>query len=330
MKTFPVTESTLSAVHLGAFLQQKYTLSTKTVCRLFRTGMNHLYLVSDGESKFVLRIYTLNWRTQLEIAEELRLLVHLKHHDMPISYPIADRTGEYMQALEAPEGSRYAVLFSFCPGKKNPRFTPTSSFHIGVTMAKMHQLTTHFTLDRVTYTSKTLLADSLTRTASFFGKEIAEMKFVENMTLYLMQEYEKVNTSEVRDGALHLDIWFDNMHFHGEHELSIFDFDFCGNGWLCHDIAYFLFQLYNTNPDEKDYLTKSAHFMKGYESITNISEEEKKWIPQTGLAVMLFYLGIQCDRFDNWSNVFLSEDHLKRFVAILKKWIHYHHLPIEA
>ena len=42
-----------------------------------------------------------------------------------------------------------------------------------------------------------------------------------------------------------------------------------------------------------------------------------------GLGVFLFYLGVQCDRFDTWSNIFLNEDHLKRFTGSLRRWMEY-------
>ena len=60
MTIFPVTESTISAKDLGQFLREKYDLSERTNCKLFRTGMNHLYFVTDGDKKFAFRIYTFN------------------------------------------------------------------------------------------------------------------------------------------------------------------------------------------------------------------------------------------------------------------------------
>lgn len=105
------------------------------------------------------------------------------------------------------------------------------------------------------------------------------------------------------------------MHFNGENEITIFDFDFCGNGWLSFDISYFLFQLYNTNQNDADYQVKKENFFKGYEAVTGITDEEKRILPFACLAVMIFYISMQCDRYDTWSNIFLNEDHLKRFVG---------------
>jgi hypothetical protein len=38
-----------------------------------------------------------------------------------------------------------------------------------------------------------------------------------------------------------------------------------------------------------------------------------------GVSLYFFYLGIQCQRFENWSNSFLNETYLKRFINLLVK-----------
>ena len=326
--TFPATESTLSAAHLAKLLQDQYNLDLETSCKLFRTGMNHLYVVTGGGYKYVLRVYTFNWRSKFDVSEELRLLRFLHGNGIAVAYPIADRNGEYIQEINAQEGVRYGVLFSFADGKKDPRFSAEVSYNIGVTMARIHQLTENFQVSRATYDSKTLLEDSLKRTQSFFSPKIDEMKFVGMLKDYLTMEYGKVNLKSLRTGVVHLDIWFDNMHFDNDDGITLFDFDFCGNGWLCLDIAYFLFQLYNTNADEAGFKQKAEAFLSGYESVQQISDEEKRILPMAGLCVFLFYLGVQCDRFDTWSNIFLNEDHLKRFTGVLKRWMAYNNIQV--
>ena len=116
-----------------------------------------------------------------------------------------------------------------------------------------------------------------------------------------------------------MDIWFDNMNITDDGNVTIFDFDFCGNGWLCNDIAYYILQLHSTEKDEAERELKKQSFLAGYESITPISAEEKRVLPMLGVALYFFYLGIQCQRYDNWSNVFLNEVYLKRFINLLVK-----------
>jgi hypothetical protein len=60
-------------------------------------------------------------------------------------------------------------------------------------------------------------------------------------------------------------------------------------------------------------------FIKGNETVIQMSSEEKRHIPIIGVSLYFFYLGVQCERFDNWSNSFLSENYLKRFINGLVK-----------
>lgn len=326
---FPVTNSTLSAKKLGEFIQRKYNLSESTECKLFRAGMNHVYIVTDLNENYVFRVYTFDWRTKTEITEELRLLVHLNKNKTPVSFPIADNLNEYIQEFNAPEGKRFGVLFSFAEGAKLAKFTAETSFFIGQALAKVHKSTENFVLNRIVYDNKVLLVDSLERTRQFFWKETDEIKFIESTANFLQDKFNTIEKEQIRYGAVHLDVWFDNMHFDEDNKVTLFDFDFCGNGWLCLDISYFLFQLFSTNLSENDYQVKAESFLKGYETITEISKEEKRILSFGCLGIMIFYISMQCDRYDSWANIFLNEDHLKRFVGNLKRWIVYNKIEIE-
>jgi Ser/Thr protein kinase RdoA (MazF antagonist) len=112
-----------------------------------------------------------------------------------------------------------------------------------------------------------------------------------------------MDREKVRYGTVHLDVWFDNLHIDDEKEITFFDFDFCGNGYLCFDISYFLFQLFATHVNEEEYQVKADSFIKGYETVTKISNEEKKFLPYACLAIMTYYINVQCDRFDYWTNI---------------------------
>lgn len=319
MKNFPVTNSTLSATHLALFLQDKYNFGANLSCSLLKTGINDTYLVTDNEVKYIFRLYSLNWRTKNEINEEIRLLNLLKENNIPVSYPLVDVKGIYIQELHAPEGKRCGVLFSFAKGEKLLNFSPELHHKAGEIMARMHQVTLGLNLDRVVYSPKIVLLDSFEQLKKFLPAGTAEMDFMISEQQYLLNEFEKLNFDKFRHGTVHLDIWFDNMSIYKETEITIFDFDFCGNGMLCYDIAYYILQLNSTEKDETECKLKKEAFLAGYESITKISNEEKRILPMLGVSLYFFYLGIQCRRFDNWSNTFLNEGYLKRFINLLVK-----------
>lgn len=329
LEKFPTINSTLSPNELGKVIRQNYELSDKTECSIFRLAMNHLYVVHDAEKKYVFRVYTFNWRTKLEIEEELRLLLHLKETNRQVAYPIADKSNEYIQEIEAPEGKRFGVLFSYAKGVKTAKFSHQTSFLIGQALAKVHQSTENFELKRISYNTQNLLTQSILRTKKFFKKTNDEIDFLEKLSAFLALKMDNIDEKEMRYGSVHLDVWFDNLHIDDEKEITFFDFDFCGNGYLCFDVSYFLFQLLATNLNEAEYQEKADSFLKGYETVTEISNEEKKFLPFACLAIMVYYISIQCDRFEYWTNIFLNEDHLKRMVGNLKRWIAYNKIEIE-
>lgn len=326
---FPAINSTLSPNDLGKLIQQKYGLSDKTECSIFRIAMNHLYIVYDGENKYVFRVYTHNWRTKLEIEEELRLLLHLKETDGQVAFPLADKSDQYIQEIEAPEGTRFGVLFSYAKGAKTARFSPQTSFLIGQALAKVHQSTENFELARISYNTQNLLDNPILRIKKFFNNSNSEVIFLEKLSAFLALKIQDIDTPKMRYGSVHLDVWFDNLHIDNEKEITFFDFDFCGNGYLCFDISYFLFQLLTTNLNEAEYQEKAESFLKGYETITGIGSEEKRFLPYACLAIMVYYISVQCDRFEYWTNIFVNEDHLKRMVGNLKRWISYNKIEIE-
>ncbi|WP_159467577.1 phosphotransferase enzyme family protein [Dyadobacter sp. 3J3] len=330
MLPFPVSNSTLSTEHLADFLQKEYKFESKTNCKLLKTGISHTYLVTTESEKYIFRIYSLNWRTQSEILEEIRLINHLKANAIPVSYPIADPAGHYIKELNAPEGIRFGVLFSHARGAKALNYSADMHYKVGETIGKIHSLTENFKLERVTYTPEILLENCFDYFKLFLNPEQEEMVYMSDLKEILRNELQNADRYKIRSGAVHTDIWFDNMHFFGEDEVTIFDFDFCGNGMLCQDLGYYIMQLYNLEKDENQFNLKLESFLKGYESVTSLSEEEKRIIPFVSTSVYFFFLGIQCQRFDNWSNVFLNEIYLSRFInLVIKKWCDYNKIYVE-
>ncbi|KAA5826357.1 phosphotransferase [Algibacter amylolyticus] len=322
MTVFPVITSTLSAKELGAFVQGKYPLHGDFDCKLFRTGMNHTYFLSNNETKYVLRVYSHNWRSKPEISEEITLLKLLQENNLSVSFPIPDRKGEYIQEIEAPEGKRYVVLFSFAKGEKIRFLKEETCFNIGALMAKIHTLTENKILNRISYNYKSLLEEPYTYLKTYFTEDLPEMEFIKNIDSY----YHDNDFENLQKGSVHLDIWYDNMAVKETGDITIFDFDFCGNGPQILDVGYFCFQLFNIETDKTTYEQKKKQFLAGYQSVKRISDAEMNFIPKAGLAVLVFYLGVQAKRFD-WSNIFLSENYLKMFyIGRLKSWITYNNI----
>ncbi|AWM15140.1 homoserine kinase [Flavobacterium sediminis] len=319
MTSFPVIASTLSEVALEKFIKEKYHLTKNLHCKLFRTGVNHTYFISDNEIQFVFRVYCYEWRTKIEIEEELKLLNLLKDNSLPISYPISDINGNFIQEINAPEGIRYAVLFSFAKGEKMRFMTNETCFAIGATIGKIHNVTADEKIDRVNYTSDALLNKPYDLLSSFFSEELSEMKYIKQIS----KQIKESNLFASQKGIVHLDIWYDNLSVNKDNQITIFDFDNCGNGYLILDIGYFCKQLFFIESDKNEYEMKVKSFLNGYKKERNLSDEELTLIPGAGASIFIFYLGVQAQRFD-WSNIFFTENYLKMFVGRIQNWMDYY------
>lgn len=130
MTSFPVISSNLSPTHLAVFVQEKYSLSNATSCNLLKAGINHTYLIKDEGKRFIFRVYSIDWRTKNEVLEEIRLLNLLKANNISISYPIADKSENYIQTINAPEGKRLAVMFAYAEGEKLLNFDEKIIFRL--------------------------------------------------------------------------------------------------------------------------------------------------------------------------------------------------------
>jgi Ser/Thr protein kinase RdoA (MazF antagonist) len=168
MTAFPVTASTLSDIQLGVFAIEKYGISKASSCKLFRTGINHTYLISGIDQNYIFRVYSCGWRSKQEIFEEIKLLTSLKENKVSVSYPLPDKNGEFIQEIHAPEGVRYAVLFSFATGGKVRFMDEETCASIGSLMARIHNLTSSTRIERILYDQKSLLEVPFQHAKRFF------------------------------------------------------------------------------------------------------------------------------------------------------------------
>ena len=157
----------------------------------------------------------------------------------------------------------------------------------------------------------------------FFSDDLSEMKYIKQISSKISKEFEESNLLENQRGIVHLDIWYDNLSVNKENEITIFDFDNCGNGFLILDVGYFCKQLFFIESDKNEYEMKVESFLNGYRKERSLSEEELKLIPESGASVFIFYLGVQAQRFD-WSNIFLTENFLKMYIGRIKNWMEYY------
>src|SRR5690606_12748394 len=138
--------------------------------------------------------------------------------------------------------------------------------NLGVSMAKMHGLTINQTTKRKSYNSETLVNWAYQAAKSHFLESTKEIQYFERAASKITSEFKNANSNELRQGIVHLDLWYENMRIKNETEITYFDFDNCGNGWLFLDLSYWLMILFRNEPNKENFKVKSDSFYKGYES----------------------------------------------------------------
>ena len=325
MNIFPTSQSILANSSLGVYLIQKYNLSKSTSCQLIKSWVNDTYLIEDNNKKYIFRVYRFNWHSKIEIEAELSFINLLKEKNISVSYPILDKENQWIQDFTAAEGKRHGVLFSFAEGEKRMNLSPEVHLKVGTVIANIHQHALSLELNRIHYTSEVLLENSFQKIKKYLGNEDDELIFILKIEQYISKLFNESNSSQFRKGMVHMDIWADNFNIDKDDNFTIFDFDFCGNGWLIFDYAYHLVMLFITTPDKEIYKKKATGFYNGYSSVLSLTKEEENSIPQIGAALLLFYLGFQCERF---KAVFINEAYVKGFInSRIKTWWNYHQLP---
>ena len=328
MKYAPASSSTISTTFLESVIDKKYSLVRYSKCEIIRLGINHTYLINVGKEKLILRVYVKEWRSQQEIQAELELLLFLKENNISVSYPIPDKNGKYIQPINAIEGERHAVLFSFAEGETIRNPSEEIYFSLGEMMAKIHQVTIHKTIPRKTYNAQTLVGWADQTLQDFFSEPSEELNYVDRALKIISKKFNEVDSIFLRQGVVHLDIWSDNFKIKNSRDITLFDFDNCGNGWLFLDLAYTIMIMFKDEPDKEIFKKKLERFYNGYGSITSITDQEKELIPYGGLAIWLYYSGIHAQRFDDFSNQFFSKKFLKAWLGVVDKWMNFNGIKV--
>ena len=321
MKTpFPATYSTLCPIALSSLVSEKYE-SGNVQCKFLTRGVGDTYLVESSEGRFILRVYRSSHRSLPQIKEEMELLLALKQANISVSYPIPDVSGEAIQKLEAVEGERHAVLFSYAPGHSLRILNENQLRIFGHEMARFHNVSSTVRLgkERWNFDLETTLFRPLEMLKPAFAEDPEEHAWLRQTAKQIEKKLSQLNTSAFSKGYCHFDFLPKNFHFTDD-SVTFFDFDFMGYGCLVNDIMTFWQHLsldvYTGRMTQKAANDAYMIFLDGYREHRSISEQELAVIPYLSLGFWLFYMGFHTthDQF----YVFIQPSQLKWYTGFLK------------
>jgi Ser/Thr protein kinase RdoA (MazF antagonist) len=272
---FPVVYSTLACEALVSRLLPHYDIGMVANCQFWNRGLSDVYLVETDAEKYILRISHLLWRDKSDIDFELELLYFLKQRHIPVAYPLLTKEGKLSVEINAPEGKRYAALFTYAPGNiPVGDLNITQSRKLGEILATLHNESIDFQCPypRKELNPEYLLDESFQKIATLFEHRNQDLSFLKEVITNIklqLQDFPK-------EPPYWVTCWGDphsgNTHFTPENHVTLFDFDQCGYGWRAFDLGKFL-QLGLTVGMSKN--VREA-FIIGYQSVQELSDIELK------------------------------------------------------
>jgi Ser/Thr protein kinase RdoA (MazF antagonist) len=238
--TFPVDSSVLSAAALAERILPAYDLDGPPRCQLINRGDNDTYLVTAAGARFALRAYNPERGDRTEVAAELELLEALACRDVPVARPIRRRDGGLLQAVDAPEGTRFVALFAFAEGRPPGRgITAEHGLAYGRAVARMHAAMDSLPrrLARPRNDLARLLDEPVAALLTELAHRPADQAFLSDLRRRLTERARGLPESTPWYGLCHCDLHKENVLFAPGGELTILDFDCCGYGWRAYELA---------------------------------------------------------------------------------------------
>ncbi len=284
---FPVVHSVLAPHALLTHVLPGYDIPAPHSCFLLTRSMNDTYLVRSVNANYILRIYRAGWRSQDDILFEVDALRHLERYGVSVAPPLPRGDGTFLTRLDAPEGTRYAVLFAYAPGGP---LTPIRDhcFHYGRAVAALHHATDHFTSTHARFSLDLdhLLAQPLLALQPLLADYAAAWRYLNDTGALLRGYMTKLARHDLPRGFCHGDLYPANAYITDNHVVTLFDFDCCGMGWRAYDLAVFRYEMVREPADLWD------AFLNGYQSEHPVSQREVDAIPWLVALRTIWHMGL--------------------------------------
>jgi Ser/Thr protein kinase RdoA (MazF antagonist) len=270
----------------------------------------------------MLRIAPANWRTSEHMMAELELLHFLHRRQLHVPQPIACKDGAYVQTLSAPEGPRYAVLFTFVPGAPYQP-TTTDSQRYGQALAQFHDITHDYPADRAAwhFEPAAMIDQPLALLQPWFTDHPADFAYLMDIAATLRQATSQLPRTAPAYGICHGDVNNGNIHFMEERQWALLDFEYVGYGWRVFDIAtFFNNQLVEHGKTERTQRLLDA-FLEGYQSVRPLSQLELEVLPSFVILRQFWLWGIGVKFQANIGFALFQDWVFERCLPFVKAWM---------
>lgn len=318
---FPVLYSLLSPAALAAEVLTQYPIEGPVDVRLY-VGVNDTYTLTTPTNRYILRIYRTGWRSAADVQYELDLLTHLDRHGISVATPIARRDGDLLGTLNAPEGLRLSVLFTYADGIE-PQESEIECTRLGQTLARIHAAATTFQSPhpRFPIDLPYLLDRPLRALQPVLVHRSRDWTYLVTLADQLRKRVQGLPIAALSRGVCHGDFQRKNLRSRADGTLTTFDFDHCGPGWHAYDLA--VFRPASVEPAQQRVWLA---FMKGYTAERHLTHADYVAIPLFVAIIRIHSMGFfAAHRYSSlWGSDMVNDQFFDDELAFLQRWMATH------
>ena len=270
-------------------------------CEMFMLAHGDIYNVVTPQAHYILRVYHAAPHTRSTILSEVELLDYLYQHGLSVAHPMRRLDGEWLLTLQATEGTRYAILYTYADGEPISAKTKTASIvQFGELVARVHATadTLPVRMDRQPITFASLVDDGLDRLSRLRPHLKEDIAYMREAADLIRPQIALLPTSTPLYGICHGDSSPSNVHIASDGHPTLFDFDLVGPSWRIYDVGSFI----STVAYKKLPVEFSEAFLDGYEQVRKLEPIERSAIPL--IKILRKYLTV---------SVFTLPDHINSF-----------------
>jgi Ser/Thr protein kinase RdoA (MazF antagonist) len=299
---FPAQGSILSAEAILKSVLPHYPVTPPFCrCQFFKAHINDIYRAGSGESTYYLRVSRSGWRTRKELLAEIAFVKDLNRSGIPAALPVKAADGTYLRSIRAPEGLRWAVLFTEAAGTPLDIADHRHNSQFGSLLGRIHRLADQWPMDfhRHHLDVPHLLRRPSRLISRYYRQRQQDCRFLREITGELERKIGSLPVESPAYGICHGDYQSDNVHFDSLGRPTLFDFDLCGHGWRAYDIAVFAWKILlsrEVTTGKVDWLESFSAFMNGYQQERALSQAEFAVLDVFVLARIIWSLGIAVSR----------------------------------
>ena len=307
--------SQLSSDSVLNIINSHYQCKTPASVKFYVRGLHDNYLIECDKKKYIFRVYRNNWRTEEEILFEVDLLSYLEKTSSHVAAPVQTKNKKLVTYIKAPEGIRIGVLFHYADGRPPSNDISCNECRLlGVSVANIHKNTDNFKSKhkRKNLDLPFLVDYSLVLIKPFLNS--GQIEYLQHIREIIYRHISNLTPDNSDYGICTGDINLTNFHINKNNIITHFDFDQCGYGFRAFEIGKFTGG-FRHNDQNRD---KILSFIDGYESVREISQDEKKSIPYFEIVALIWVMSIHASNVDKIGHQYLDKFFWKKRIGIVE------------